>query len=790
MGEIGMLPGPSTMRRGRERAAPPSTLTANDGKSIAMTVDSLLGRTGLPRPGRNGVPLGLRLIAMLVCTLLAAQAVTLMLTVILPPQPTKRWNMAEVVATLNATAASDRLETRTMIGPPDVSGEGWLVSETSSEALASRLGRPRQDVVLAFFTQLPVGGVAVPVSTRSPLAAAETALPALDPASWLIAPAQAQPQPGGMPGGRGGGAMGGVGGGVGGGAGGGPMASPGSGFPTSGFPGSTFPGGAFPGGSSRSRSDLPAGGALPNPNTASGAMPSGDAPGSMTTSGQGGTGRQGGWTAGPVSVLPMPPGGARAMQGMGPGMAPGMGAGTGRGLGPAMSPASLDLRGDFLPLGQTPLRAGLPGAGLPDPLPRADAAQPAAGAASLPQGPAATDAAPSGAQRSGPVAGRPSPAGGPATPQPIPFRHDRTSIFQRASPPFIEGDFVAAVRRADGTWLAVAPKGEAFPNAWQTRIMLWFALSLALISPLAWWMARRIVGPLKEFAAAAEQLGRDPAATILPLSGPAEVGRAANAFNQMRNRIRAFVDDRTAMVGAISHDLRTPLTRMRFRIEYLDEADQAGLLKEVTEMEAMISQVIAFIRDASTPGPRERVDFAELVRGAVSDARLVGGAVEIEQANAGLVDVDPVGIRRLLGNLIENAVKYGSRARVRVLLPADGPGGEIVAEIEDNGPGIPEAEFDLAFEPFYRSASAIQSGKLGHGLGLAVCRSIARAHGGDVSFAHVRGGFVTRVTMPTAFDARPPIAASQPGAAPVQPLARLKARSRAPQRIREAAEVA
>ncbi|MFD2134691.1 HAMP domain-containing protein [Novosphingobium resinovorum] len=209
--------------------------------------------------------------------------------------------------------------------------------------------------------------------------------------------------------------------------------------------------------------------------------------------------------------------------------------------------------------------------------------------------------------------------------------------------------------------------------------MLWFALSLAIVSPLAWLFVRRIVVPLRDFARAAEQLGRDPSATILPLSGPAEIGRAANAFNQMRHRLRAFVDDRTAMVGAISHDLRTPLTRLRFRIEDVPDDQREGLLKEVTEMEAMISQVIAFIRDASTPGPRQRLDFAELIAGSVADWQLVGANVEIERNAHIPVEVDPVGIRRLLGNLLENAVKYGDSARVRVSLS----GNEAVAEIVD-----------------------------------------------------------------------------------------------------------
>lgn len=274
--------------------------------------------------------------------------------------------------------------------------------------------------------------------------------------------------------------------------------------------------------------------------------------------------------------------------------------------------------------------------------------------------------------------------------------------------------------------------------------MLWFALSLAIVSPLALLFVRRIVVPLRDFARAAEQLGRDPSATILPLSGPAEIGRAANAFNQMRHRLRAFVDDRTAMVGAISHDLRTPLTRLRFRIEDVPDEQRDGLLKEVGEMEAMISQVIGFIRDASTPGPRRCVDFAEIIADSVADWQLIGADVAIERNAHIPVEADPVGIRRLLDNLLENAVKYGNSARVRVTW-ADS---EAIAEIRDAGPGIPEDEFDRAFEAFYRSETARKSSSSGSGLGLAVCRSIARAHGGEVSFAHKEDGFVARVSVP------------------------------------------
>lgn len=684
-------------------------------------------------PRRLGMPLAMQMVAILVCVLVAAQVVTLALTVLLPPRPAARWNMDEVAAALApGGSAPDRLERKAMGGPPDVRGQGWLVSESSREALAKRLGRRPQDVVLAFYTQLPVGGVAVPSETRSPLA---VDMRPSGIGSLLVDQAHAQAIPGGPP------------------AGGspGPGGMPGGGFPGGRMPGGGMPGGGgFPGGSAP-RTPTQPGSAMPragmpqaaprSPTASTQARPGGN-PARPAT----GIGGEGGPTR-PQGAIGANPGanpGANAPGSAGPdaGPNPGRPAGVlrpGMGLAPS------------LPLVTTPAQVLAPRAPSPEPAARPSA--PVRAAAPAPQPVAAATAQPIPAPEPQPLptpsaAAQAATPDAPPTPQPIPFRRVRSSLFDVASPPFIEGDFVAAARQADGTWLAVAPRAEPFPNAWQSRVMLWFALSLGIVSPLAWLFVRRIVLPLRDFARAAEQLGRDPSATILPLSGPAEIGRAANAFNQMRNRLRAFVDDRTAMVGAISHDLRTPLTRLRFRIEDVPDDQREGLLKEVSEMEEMISQVIAFIRDASTPGPRERVDFAELIAGSVADAQLVGGHVEIER-NANIpVDVDPVGIRRLLGNLLENAVKYGNSARVRVSLA----GGEAVAEIVDAGPGIPEDEFDRAFEPFYRSEGARRSGRAGSGLGLAVCRSIARAHGGDVSFAHAQDGFVARVAVPAAFE--------------------------------------
>ena len=329
---------------------------------------------------------------------------------------------------------------------------------------------------------------------------------------------------------------------------------------------------------------------------------------------------------------------------------------------------------------------------------------------------------------------------------PIAISPPARGLFGFAAAPFVEGDFVAALRLPDGRWSVVQPAAEPFPNAWQRRLLLWFAVAFALVAPLGWMFARRLVKPLTGFAVAAERLGRDPAGAIIALDGPAEMGRAARAFNLMQNRLRSFVDDRTAMVGAISHDLRTPLTRLRFRIEDVPDDQREGMLEEVVEMEAMISSVLDFIRDASTPNARERLDLRTLVDDVVEDAVMVGQDVQVEQGVSATVEVDVLGMRRVLDNLLENAVKYGARARVRLRTEPD----LAVAEIFDDGPGLPDDELERVFEPFYRSEAALSSGARGSGLGLAVCRSITRAHGGDVRLLRSSEGFHAQVRVPLA----------------------------------------
>jgi two-component system OmpR family sensor kinase len=311
----------------------------------------------------------------------------------------------------------------------------------------------------------------------------------------------------------------------------------------------------------------------------------------------------------------------------------------------------------------------------------------------------------------------------------------------------IVGDFVAAVQQPSGQWTILRPSPEPFPNDWQRRVALWLFGCALVMAPVGWLFARRITAPFDRFAKAAEALGRDPNAPSMELTGPSEIDKAARAFNDMQARIRRYVGDRTAMVGAISHDLRTPLARIRFKLEGADEGLRRAVLSDVEKMEQMIAAVLAFIRDASEPRQRQRLDLLSLVECVADDAASGGADVEIVRGYPYAVEGDPIGLQRMLANLVDNAVKYAGHARIAMVERQD----EAVVEIADGGPGLPAAELERVFQPFYRSSEArTLSDRGGVGLGLSVARTIARAHGGDVELERASPGLIARVRLPLA----------------------------------------
>lgn len=318
-------------------------------------------------------------------------------------------------------------------------------------------------------------------------------------------------------------------------------------------------------------------------------------------------------------------------------------------------------------------------------------------------------------------------------------------MFRSIDDRIIFAPFKIAVRQSDGRWLTAEPKPEFRWDSWEGHILATLALSILVVTPLAWLFARRLAAPITAFAAAADRLGRDPNAPPLSVQGSREVGAAAAAFNRMQARLKRYVDDRTAMVGAIAHDLRTPLTRLRFRIEAAPEDLRPKLEADVDQMEAMIAATMSFVADATKARERTPLELSSLVESVFDDLAETGTEATVERAEKLVLNGDPIALRRLVANLAENAVKYGQRARARVF-PEHGAA---IIEIDDDGPGVPAAELDRVFDPFYRGEPSRNRETGGIGLGLAVVRSVARAHGGDVTLHNRPGGGLTaRVSLP------------------------------------------
>ncbi len=307
------------------------------------------------------------------------------------------------------------------------------------------------------------------------------------------------------------------------------------------------------------------------------------------------------------------------------------------------------------------------------------------------------------------------------------------------------------LKTPDGAWLDVGLAVEP-PRPWHSPTFLMaFLLMTVAAAGLTLWAVRRLTAPVATLAAAAEALGRDVNAPPLPENGPTEVATAAAAFNTMAARIRRFVQDRTELLTAIGHDLRTPITRLKLRAEFIDDDEQrAKILTDLEELEAMVSATLAFGRDVRSGEPVSPIDLAELLRTVLDEA----GDARPEAADrlgyegpAHLtVRARPLPLKRALANLVGNAVIYGGSARVRLVPPADGTA---TIEIEDDGPGIPPEELDRVFEPFHRGEPSRSRETGGVGLGLPIARNILRAHGGDLVLANrPAGGVKATVTLP------------------------------------------
>ncbi|WP_231848871.1 ATP-binding protein [Paramagnetospirillum magneticum] len=303
-----------------------------------------------------------------------------------------------------------------------------------------------------------------------------------------------------------------------------------------------------------------------------------------------------------------------------------------------------------------------------------------------------------------------------------------------------------SVHLNDGSWLNVLAPLDLGDPLWRPRFVAPLVIALVLVTLFSLMAVRRATRPFATFAQAAERLGVDVSAPPLPETGPREVRQAAQAFNIMQGRITRFVQDRTQMLAAISHDLKTPITRLRLRAEFMDDDDQrAKMLSDLEEMEAMIASTLAFARDDAASEPRLRLDLAAMLQGMVEDLDDLGARCSYEGPQSLVLEARPAALKRALSNVIDNAIKYGGSAAVAL----ETSGREARITIDDQGPGIPAEAHERVFAPFVRLEASRSRDTGGTGLGLAVARAAIRAHGGDIALAdRPGGGLRVTVTLP------------------------------------------
>lgn len=306
------------------------------------------------------------------------------------------------------------------------------------------------------------------------------------------------------------------------------------------------------------------------------------------------------------------------------------------------------------------------------------------------------------------------------------------------------GDFTAALKRPDGHWLVVRPVRSGL-EAWRISQLLALLAAVASILPFAWLLARWVTRPVATFAHAAERIGRNPQTPPLPISGPAEIADAARAMNEMQDRLNRYIDSRTVMIGAIAHDLRTPLMRMSLRLEGAPAELRHGVERDMADMRAMIEVATDYVEGAVRTGPRRRLDLRSLVETAVDDHVELGEEATIESGERVVIEGDPVGLRAAVDNLLNNALRYAGDAEVRVATEDR----HAVIEVRDHGPGILPEDLERMFEPFVRGEASRNRKTGGTGLGLASVRGVVGLHGGEASLRnHPDGGLVARIALP------------------------------------------
>jgi signal transduction histidine kinase len=307
-------------------------------------------------------------------------------------------------------------------------------------------------------------------------------------------------------------------------------------------------------------------------------------------------------------------------------------------------------------------------------------------------------------------------------------------------------DLQVAVPLSDGQWLSFATALPQGGPAFSRQFLVSMALMAMIILAVSIWVVRRVTAPLTSLSAAAETLGNDLNAPPMRETGTVEMQQASRAFNAMQARLRSLMENRTRMLAAISHDLRTPLTLLRLRAEHVDDApEREKMLANIVEMDSMIAATLEFARDEAKAEPRRRTDLTALLSSVVDDMADTGLPVAMEPTQPIVCECQSAALKRALTNLIDNAVKYGKRAHATIRSTPQA----VEITIDDEGPGIPEYELARVFQPFYRVEGSRSRETGGIGLGLAIALSIVQAHGGKLILSNrSEGGLRAQVSLP------------------------------------------
>ncbi|MFG1351674.1 ATP-binding protein [Xanthobacter autotrophicus] len=310
------------------------------------------------------------------------------------------------------------------------------------------------------------------------------------------------------------------------------------------------------------------------------------------------------------------------------------------------------------------------------------------------------------------------------------------------------GAVALSVPLSDQRWLHLKAL-VSLPGIWNRATLLSFLISSLAVSFVTVACVRLQTRSLRSLADASERLGRGERVTALDLRGPAEVAAATLAFNTMQQRLSQFMHDRMRLLAAISHDLRTPLTTLRLKAEFVDDQEvRADIVATIDELVAICEATLAFTRAEAISEDTQTVDLDALCADVVEEFASVGADAQMTPGSPFRLPCRPVALRRALRNLLDNAVRYGHSARVSVLEP--GPG-TVTIRVEDAGTGLAEDLIEEAFKPFVRLEPSRSTETGGMGLGLAIARSIVKAHGGELTLANrPGGGLKAEMILPTA----------------------------------------